>query len=475
MILRSLVCLAFTTSLACGATHYVDNRHGNDDSDGKTADTALATIARAVALSGTSDTIVLASTGVAYREPILLARRGGTPHKPFVIEGNGAVLSGLQPLDPDQWQKTGDDLYFYALEQTPYGMPYLASGGKKLDKGRAADTLAPEQFFWDPEAGIHFKTAPGKTPASYDLGATLIGSGFATTSSSYIVCRNLVCEYFANDGFNMHGDCRGIYLENVVARRNGDDGISIHESGGLVVRNAHVHHNTYGLQDVNAARSVYNGVLAEHNRVGASFHGGFYSLVDCRLRNNETCQIELAAAVPKHLVGSEHNPICQTTLFVGNTVVSGTDGQDGLRIGQGARAVVEHSVFQGMKTGITTAEESLCHLTTSVVVDCACALATQSAQGFRDYNVYHPAQIKWLGVDYGPDQWEAFRQQAAHDEHSSSGLVYIEADGTVGVPEGSSAESIGRRTGPTAPVLFEWSDMGPEEKLENPPAVSYNR
>ena len=90
-------------------------------------------------------------------------------------------------------------------------------------------------------------------------------TGFATASASYIVCRNLVCECFANDGFNMHGDCRGIYLENVVARYNGDDGISIHETGGLVVRGAHVHHNTFGLQDVNAARSFYNGVLAEHN------------------------------------------------------------------------------------------------------------------------------------------------------------------------------------------------------------------
>ncbi len=455
MILRTLLCLVLIQSAAFGATYYVDNRAGSDDNDGKTQETALATIARAITLSKTSDTIVLTKTGIAYNEPILLVRRGGTPQEPFTIEGNGAVLSGLKTLAPEEWKKTGDDLYFFPLNQTPYGQPYLANGGKKLVKGSAAGALAPEQFYWDREAGIHFKCAPEKTPASYDLGATLITSGFATSSASYIVCRNLVCEYFANDGFNMHGDCRGIYLENVVARYNGDDGISIHETGGLVVRGAHVHHNTYGLQDVNAARSFYNGVLAEHNRVGASFHGGFYSLVDCHLRDNTAYQIDVVGASPKHLIGSDHNPICRTTLFAGNVIASGKDDQVGLRVGDGARAVVERSVFAGGKTGILVQKGGTCHLTTSVVVDCQCAIASDSAEVFRDYNVYHPAQMKWLGVDFGPDQWNAFRELALHDEHSKSGPVNVAPDGTVGFPDESSAREIEKPVGPTTPVTLD--------------------
>ncbi|NLX99980.1 MAG: right-handed parallel beta-helix repeat-containing protein [Rhodopirellula sp.] len=459
MTIRTLLCLLWFHSAACGATWYVDNRTGSDDNGGTTQQTALATIARAVSLSQTSDTIVLTSSGVAYHEPILLARRGGSPQKPFTIEGNGAVLSGLETLPPEKWQKTGDDLYFFPLSRTPYGQPYLASGGNKLVKGTAPDALAPEQFHWDREAGIYFRCASGKTPASYDLGATLLTSGFATSSASYIVCRNLVCEYFANDGFNMHGDCRGIYLENVVARHNGDDGISIHETGGLVVRNAHVHHNTFGLQDVNAARSFYNGVVAEHNHVGASFHGGSYSLVDCCLRDNAACQIELVDASPQHLIGSDYNPICRTTLFAGNLVVSGQDSQTGLRVGSGARAVVEHSVFSGLKTGIVVEKDGLCHLTTSVIAACLGALASDSPDVFRDYNVYHPAQMKWLGVDYGPDQWSAFRERALHDEHSKTGPVNVGANGAVGFPERSPAREMGKPAGPTAPVM-EFAEPG---------------
>ena len=454
MLLRILICLGLLQSAASGATYYVDNRAGSDQSDGKTQETAVETIARAVSLSNTSDTIVLTKTGIVYNEPISLVRRGGTPQEPFTIEGNGAVLSGLRPLAPEKWKNTGDDLYFFPVSQTPYGQPYLASGGKKLVKGSAADALAPEQFYWDRQAGIYFKSASGKTPASYDLGATLITSGFATAGASYIVCRNLVCEYFANDGFNMHGDSRGIYLENVVARHNGDDGISIHETGGLVVRGAHVHHNTFGLQDVNAARSCYNGVLAEHNHIGASFHGGFYSLVDCHLRDNTDCQIDIVAASPKHLIGSDHNPICRTTLFAGNLIVSGKDSQAGLRVGDGARAVVEHSVFTGAKTGILVQKGGFCHLTTSVIVDCESALVSDSSEVFRDYNVYHPARMKWLGVDYGPDQWTEFCRSALHDEHSGPGPVNVGADGRVSFPDGSPAKEIQKPVGPTTPVTL---------------------
>ena len=450
---RFFLLLLLFHSAASAATWHVDNRNGNDQNDGSTPQTAFATIARAVAHAQTSDTISLVNTGTPYGEPILLQKLGGTPRQPFLIEGNGAVLTGLKKIAPDQWEKAGEDLYFYPLGKAPYGMPYLASAGKKLPEAGAAGSLEPGQFFWDRERGIHFRCEPGRDLTSYDLGATLTISGFSLSGgSSNIICRNLVCEYFANDGFNMHGDCRGIYLENVVARHNGDDGISIHESGGLVVRNAHVHHNTYGLQDVNAARSVYNGVLSEHNLIGASFHGGFYSLVDCRIRDNREYQIDLVADPAKHLIGSEFNPFCQTTLFAGNIVVSGKGCLAGLHVGNGARAVVEHSVFTGMEAGIRVEAEGFCHLTTSAIVDCAAPLVSRSPDFFRDYNVYQPARMNWLDVEYGPEKWDEFRAAASHDENSRVGPVDVAEDGTVAFPEGAPVNGMGKKVGPSAPI-----------------------
>ncbi len=217
--------------------------------------------------------------------------------------------------------------------------------------------------------------------------------------------------HFSNDGFNMHGDCRGIYLENAVARYNGDDGISIHESGGLVVRGAHVHHNNYGIQDVNASRSAYNGVLAENNQVGASFHGGFHSLVDCVITGSETDQIDIVADAPKHLIGSEHNPICRATVFAKNVILRGEGNRAGIRVRDGAHAVVENSVITGSLVGVFVHTQGQCHLTTTAIVDCETCVASDSADVFRDYNVYSPGQMKWLGTNYAPEQWHAFRTQ----------------------------------------------------------------
>jgi len=60
--------------------------------------------------------------------------------------------------------------------------------------------------------------------------------------------------------------------------------------------------------------------------------------------------------------------------------------------------------------------------------------------------------MKWLGVDYAPDQWDAFRKAASHDEHSKSGPVDVGTDGSVSFPEGSPAGAIEKPVGPTAPV-----------------------
>jgi len=429
MMLRCAFCLLLVPSVALGATYYVDNRVGNDSHDGRTPETSVATIARAVALSATSDTIVLHNTGTVYREAMTLGRRGGTPEKPFVVEGGGAVLSGLRIIEPNEWKNVSDDVHFFPVKECPYGNAYLANHGGRLPAVRAVDALGREEFFWDREAGIYFRCGEGKTPADYALGATLLGSGFSTAGASYVTCRNLVCEHFANDGFNMHGDCRGICLENVVAR--------------------------------------HNGVVAEHNLVGASFCGGFHSLVDCLIQYNTNDQIDLATAFPKHLIGAEHNPICRTTLFAQNVVLRAAGNRTGLRVRSDAEAVVEHSVITGSKEGVTVDEGGVCHLTTSVVADCPCSIASESADVFRDYNVYDPGEMKWLGAAYGPERWDAFRERAQHDEHSRIGPVTVADDGTIRFPPESAAKGIGKAVGPTAPVVIGLAEgVGPSEEQE---------
>ena len=445
-----VLCLAVGHAGSCD-TWYVNNQGGDDANDGRSAKTAFATIAKATASAATSDTLILANTGVAYREPIAMQRLGGTPAAPFVIEGNGATITGLKSIPAKEWQRRDNGVCFYPVPKKPYGFPFLVQRGRRLTAGKSAEALEPGQFFWGKD-GIAFRPAKGKSIEGYQLEATLVVSGLQVSSSSYIVCRNLVSEFHSNDGFNVHGDCRGIVCENIVGRHNGDDGFSIHEVIGAVVRNGYFHHNRWGIQDVNGSRSVFNGVTAEHNEInGVNFVGGYHSLVDSIVRDNGRDQIAITANRPKHLVGSEHNPLCQGLVFLQNVLVEG--GTVGLSVSNGARVTARHCTFVRSDIGVTIHRESTLHLTASILAECASReLASASDACFRDHNLYHPGRFCWHDKDFGPDDWDAFRQAAGHDAHSLLAQPRLMRDGTWDVLPDSPAHKHKPRIGPTEPV-----------------------
>jgi len=165
-----------------------------------------------------------------------------------------------------------------------------------------------------------------------------------------------------------------------------------------MVQNAYVHDNYYGIQDVNASRSVYNGVLAERNRVGVSLVGGYHSLVDCQIRNSTHKEIDIAGSSPRHLLGSDHNPLCKTILFAQNVSLFGNGNQMGLCIRNGASAIMEQSVISGSETGLFVDRNSHCHLSLTAITDCKLILKSESKNSFFDFNIYASGQINWLGT-----------------------------------------------------------------------------
>ena len=449
-----LALLALGIALAVpahAATWHVNNKTGRDTHDGNTPQTAFATIRKATTSAHTSDTLVLANTGIAYREAIVLSRLGGTPSAPFIVEGNGATITGLLPIKPAAWQPRDGGLYFFPVPKRPYGFPALVCRGQRLPAAKAPDAIEPGQFLWDKQ-GILYRPEAGKAIADTPLEATLIISGLTVSSSSYIVCRNLISEFHSNDGFNIHGDCRGITCENIVGRHNGDDGFSIHEAIGSVVRNGHFHHNRWGIQDVNASRSIFNGITAEHNRAnGVNFVGGYHSLVDSIVRDNAHSQIAISGDAARHLVGSEHNPMVEATVFLQNVVVTG--GPAGLSVARRSRVTAWNCIFTGCGQGVVVAEGGTCHLAMSIIAGCTQReLDSASKLFFRDHNLYHPGRFRWLGQAYTPDQWDAFRAAAGHDANSLLADPLLADDPTHHPTPASPALKPRRKIGPTAPV-----------------------
>ena len=80
----------------------VDNVHGDDTRNGRdrviNADLKgpVRSLTRGLAMAQPGDRVVMSDTGVPYRESVTLSggRNNGLGSRPFVIEGNGAILEG---------------------------------------------------------------------------------------------------------------------------------------------------------------------------------------------------------------------------------------------------------------------------------------------------------------------------------------------------------------------------------------------
>ncbi len=107
---------------ASGETHYVNNQSGDDASDGLSPEKALATIARAIQNARTSDTISLANTGRAYREPIPLTH--GRYAGPAVCDRGQRRHHQRTPPASRGAMDQDREVYEIAIPK-PYGFPYL--------------------------------------------------------------------------------------------------------------------------------------------------------------------------------------------------------------------------------------------------------------------------------------------------------------------------------------------------------------
>jgi len=450
--------LAALAASAFGETWYVNNKTGRNTNHGKTETTAFATIGKALSACKTSDKLVLANTGVAYRESIRLAGLGGTPAKPFVIEGNGAVISGFKALAPEKWQAKENGTWFYEHKRPPM-RPYLRLDGKRVQPQRKPDTLKPGQYCWAKE-GIHFRPEEGKTPRDYDIVGTFYSSGLQISNASYIRCTNLIAEGFPNDGFNVHGECQGIHCENIEGRYNGDDGFSIHEDISAVVYNGWFHHNDYGIQDVNAGRSIYFGILAENNRrSGVEFHGGLHMLVDAVVRDNAGVQVKVAASQANH-IGFSKTSLAVTGLSVLKNVAA-TGGQVALDVQPRGSVFASNCLFREAVRGVSVGPEASCHLTACVIYGCEEAeMATSSKNVELVNNLYHPGRFIWLKKRFDPSRWEAYRKATGQDEGSRLVEPVFMGDGSLRLKPGEARAARPQLQPGLTRRAYEWAGLG---------------
>ncbi len=383
---------------AVQADIYVNNASGNNSNSGKSPDKAVKTIAVGMQkLYQTGDSkLVLAKTSSPYYETLRVPK-GGTFDKPLVVEGNGATISGLKPMPAAKWEKKGE-LYFYPHPRRGALRPYLVIDGKRVTVGTAKlAELKPFSHYWS-KRGVFFKPAAGKSINDYKIFGTLLTSGFAVTNSHYIICRNLTSEYFSNDGFNVHGNCQFLLFENIVGRRNGDDGFSVHEDVGSIVRKGHFYENDYGIQDVNASRSIYYAVLSENNRkIGVHFAGGDHDLINSTVRDNAMGQIKLNNGNAAHIGLGKDNEIVSGVGFLKDVVASGP--VYGIHNGGTSKMTVLNSVVSKTPVGIMCDSKAQMTLVGVIVQDCSKAMIeTNTGKLEIDYSILAPGNNIYQGT-----------------------------------------------------------------------------
>ena len=414
----AVVFAAFLGLAAAADTVYVDNHKGDDRNTGLVPAQPVATFKRAVTLLKPGTTLHLVNTGKAYREMLSLHGLSGTPARPIVIEGNGAVLSGLADLDPVAWQPGKAGLWKLAVRKMPSNcVPFLFVAGRRLSPAAGPETIGPMQFRWDGEHFL-FRPEPGKTPKDYELSASVLDSGVALMNSSYIVCRNLVSEHHANDGFNVHGNCQGLLFNHIESRFNGDDGFSVHEDVGVTVTDARFHNNMYGIQDINASRSSYYGVNIADNQVGVNFLGGLHSLVDCRITGSRTNAVLLSRGRPGFDQGkNESGAFYNGMTLIKNCYIAG--GKESITITRRAQAMVLNTVITGCENGILVLPDAGLELRNSVIVDCGGYELAAGGTLVADLNLYAAGKLKFGNRKFtGPADWPEYRKISGQDRQS---------------------------------------------------------
>jgi len=406
---------------------YVNNLVGSDKYDSTSAEPTgsihgpVATLGKAVSLLKGGEQMIIANTGKAYRESIHLFKQGGTPAKPTIIEGNGALLEGLGTVQPSEWTVETDGLlsipWGNSLSFAVWIDGRIPPPNKFDGKGKPSiNDLAPGTSYWSTEQQRgYFRLPEGKKLQDLRLEVPRRTNGLTVHECSYVTIRNLRVRFYADDGFNESGQCYGLIYENIEASHNGEQGMSAHNAVSATVFNAYFHDNMDGIADVQFSQTLYHGLRCENNwRYGALFLGGYHIVTDGQLQENGE-GVVFQAQSDMSTYGPEHNPFGEGQGRLYNVYVRG--GKSGLDVQAGSKVVVEHATFVGNQKGVIIGHDSCrLHMVNSIVASSKLYEMDLSGNGyFGGYNLWSTGAMRVAGKTDTLQNWSAGK---GIEEHS---------------------------------------------------------
>jgi hypothetical protein len=215
---------------------FVNNQIGDDRRAGVLPQPAgegggpCRSIAKALRIAQPGDRIVIANTGVPYRESITVQgpRHSGTDSYPLVISGNGAVLDGAVSLADATWEYVGNDTFRTRPLRMSFQLLFLdnvPAVRRSVVDGRPPQ-LAPREWC-SIDGWIHFRVDEGKLPEAYHLSCCGEQAGITLYEVHDVIIQDLAIRGFQLDGVNCHDNVKRTDLIRITSQENGRSGFSV--------------------------------------------------------------------------------------------------------------------------------------------------------------------------------------------------------------------------------------------------------
>jgi len=276
---------------------YVNNETGSDFFDGLSPEPnkevpgkgPFASLQKAFSSVVTSDQISVANTGKPYPGGNSLSQAGGTAERPMVIDGHGAVISGLDIIPAKSWKKLQNNicetdfwpksnyLRGYSGINHWIGSPQIWwLDGQPAFNCKSEEELKenPGGFFWNKKIKklwIHLPV--GKTIDKVEVKIPVHGTAI-NINCNFVVVMNFRSIFSWNDGFDAHGSGKNIVFKNCIATDNCGQGFSCHDWSSVLYEDCLAERcASSGSCDVNQCAAIYRRCVLVNN----TFEAGVYA------------------------------------------------------------------------------------------------------------------------------------------------------------------------------------------------------
>jgi hypothetical protein len=295
--LLALLALSSVEGLAAGDV-YVDNAAGNDANNGKTPRTAFRTLKRAVEALRPRDVLRLAQNAEPYREVLVLDREG------VVVEGNGATITGLDPVDPASFRLRSPGLIIGRL-QPPRPQAQVHVDGEPLEYESQIEDIEPGQQVWEGQT-VFVALPEGKRWPGPDIALLARTEGLVIRAPGVVV-RNLFVDRIGGPGVLVSGASRGVRLEDVDVRfcRWGDSpALRVNDTAEVQAKGCRFVGNASGVVALHRTGVSFAASRIEGNRhFGVRVSGADFLFEDCRFRDNGSFDLSVRSLDPESANG----------------------------------------------------------------------------------------------------------------------------------------------------------------------------